>query len=1584
MNAIHSLRSVRITACYGSGPLNLSLFFIFSFPSPAVRSRICTSATMLVPRPAKRLRLEEAGAIHGHSKQALLLDPLPHARSDCAEHAFLPAINNASYRINKNACAYCYCLVCDIRVSECTLWPLHCMAYFQAPEWQELREKTRETKKTYKVPVELVPPCVTGNPRVSRFIASNSPPVANHPGVPEGAPQIASRSGIAVYDLTQDLAGGGDLTQGPGPHSPASKSSVPDIHATTATPPKSSQQPGLKPDSSAGIRVRGPPAPEPKALQKPGSKPASFPSTPGLPSASQPVLSAAVAISSVTIAEKPSPELSPPIIAHHSDGNEKTRSQEDGVGCKRDTEMKDAPKGKGPGISDPSLVSSPITPMLQGSGEQNDTADASVSRSPGSRTAKRLFQDVVCDDGISSRDRSDIVFSKGIHSSSDKQLGAKYTIASPVTPHEPTVKAPHNQDAGRNSTNSLIDKTTCIQHQKSADPKSVPPGCLSIQPEIISRLARTQGLPATSVSPRANSAIHPHGVNRKVPAPHPSITSSAVRSAKCRAAKKNEDRLIFLKRENTLVEPNSQLYGKSYHSPVHNNQMGMATSSALSPMPQSTPPTTKSIMIAKVARAKGPARQKFVQTEFGKGGTSVSSPEIRARKELAELRSLWNPDKVFPSDRILRKSANPSTWKSPSSLPKRVLIGSLDLWLPHCSHMSASTFCHSLGTGDRDITSMLNPGDFKIPDVKAEHVKILAKEMGFSLDDPTLSSVYDQMSDGYCSDESEGGQCSKPRYYDESKTAVHHAVLESLRSSIQNDHLEVRWELLHYKDATNAKKVFAVHHRLFETWDTRIRLKLEEERINWLQQCDRRIQNVEKLDLNNSCVLKGWLFATPKAFTSNMVVAFKTMSLNSPFAHMYPVDGGSTHVDRLNFAGNSLQASRYRKPYDDLEVSTQGSCTAHLKSLMAHMRPLTQASGRDNGNSCSVLDSALTIPVSDECTTFSSICQTFTLEKDSKSLRKIQVMMKDLCEVTKSHDGDAVGDISIRGLLSSTCFAVSSGYNKAAQQPSRIRLSLRLYQRESLAWMLDQENKRSISDPFWVKLRGNVPSLGSTELFYCPFNGALSRFPPPPVVGGVLAEEMGLGKTIIATALIVETLQQALSFSKEPGDRPDLVRSRATLIICPVSLLKQWEKELSCAVNSPLRVLCWYGNRSTDPRYLADFDVVLTTYGILSGGKYGPLLQIEWFRVLLDESTYLKGGGGSCSDPLARLVGKRRWAVSGTPFGNKFVSFRATLRFLGVVPFIQSRPFQDLSSVLFNRREIRSVSLDPGKLSYLLKCIMVRHIKEQTLYGKPLVDLPAATGRLVAIKQDTEEREVYEKVERHVTGRAFHILRQRKLALHSAAKLMCMMIPLRTIADGVQPVNRGSGSDDGDIPLLPVMTGTGAKIKQLQRDVENERRQDPTAKFVVFTEFSNVKGAIQRTLKAAGYDVLTLDGSMTAHARGKQIQRFAEDNDAVAMVLSMRLGACGLTLTMANVVVLFEVGLKMATELQAVNRVHRIGQTRPVKTLTYVTEKSVDERMLAIRARQGQPRYVGDVSPSTSSENLSTLEIYRHLFQYCR
>lgn len=618
----------------------------------------------------------------------------------------------------------------------------------------------------------------------------------------------------------------------------------------------------------------------------------------------------------------------------------------------------------------------------------------------------------------------------------------------------------------------------------------------------------------------------------------------------------------------------------------------------------------------------------------------------------------------------------------------------------------------------------------------------------------------------------------------------------------------------------------------------------------------------------------------------------------------------------------------------------------------------------------------------------------------------------------------------VPNLLRSPLFCVDTGRTAAAQPPD-VNVSMRSYQLQTLSWMESREAQRSISDPFWVQLHMIKP-LGDgaaasgpaaagpvVPFYYSPWTGHVSSDRPPATVGGILAEEMGLGKTVELMALVTNSLpvSRALPIAGA-GTVSNPVTSRGTLIVCPVSLLRQWEVELDRRTTmrpgvDPLKVLRWYGpGRSRDPKRLAEYDIVLTTYGIVASSKEGasssPLISVNWFRLVLDEAQYIRGGRSSATFRFLMAVpSTRRWSISGTPMNQRLADLQPQLEFLRVAPFgkaavwegLFARPYLSNQALVggymaMNRRHMSSGSMLPHyvlpSLSILLKALVMRHVKEQKLDGQPLVALPARHSKIVPVTLPPDERLVYSALEKHYRNASEALTVTDKVCRRHIFQLTQNLLPLRMAAGGaasdehVMAVLNGdpednswrepdtkdtkkkkSGSSAGGTvtnaeatrlraALKRTKSKTSAKLERMIADMKLIRDDDPIAKWVVFTEFGSLVPMITDTLSKAGLLAVSLAGHMTGPARGKVIDRFNTDPEVLGLVLARRTGAVGLTLTSANHVCLLEPGLNRATEDQAVGRVHRLGQTRPVHTHTYVTSSTVDERCVDLRRLKGE------------------------------
>ncbi|GAB0489319.1 hypothetical protein MMPV_000536 [Pyropia vietnamensis] len=641
----------------------------------------------------------------------------------------------------------------------------------------------------------------------------------------------------------------------------------------------------------------------------------------------------------------------------------------------------------------------------------------------------------------------------------------------------------------------------------------------------------------------------------------------------------------------------------------------------------------------------------------------------------------------------------------------------------------------------------------------------------------------------------------------------------------------------------------------------------------------------------------------------------------------------------------------------------------------------------------------------------------------------------------------------VSNLLRSPLFCVDTG-RAAAAQPPDVNICLRPYQLQALSWMESQESLQSISDPFWVQLHLVKPSgsesaaAGSAAagrvvpFFYSPWTGHVRSERPPATVGGILAEEMGLGKTVELIALVTNSLSvsRALPMSGA-GTVSSPVTSRATLIVCPVSLLQQWEVELDQRTTmrpgvEPLKVLRWYGSgRPRDPQHLAEYDIVLTTYGIVASCKAGPtsspLIAVNWFRLVLDEAQYIRGGRSSATFRFLMAVPSiRRWSISGTPMNRQLADLQPQLEFLRVAPFERAAVWEGSfagpylhgqsltgSSMTMTQRHLSMGMKLPHyilpSLSILFKALVMRHVKDQKLDGQPLVALPARHSKIVPVSLTPDETLVYDAIEKHyrnasealtvtdmVCRRHFFQLTQNLLPLRMAAGGAASDEHLTTVLND-EPEDKSwrkpdtkrtkhcgsSGSctvTNAEAKRLRaafnrINAKPSSKLERMITDMRRTRDDDPFAKWVVFTEFGSLVPEIAETLNKAGLPAVSLAGHMTGPARGKVIDRFNTDLEVLGLVLARRTGAVGLTLTSANHVCLLEPGLNRATEDQAVGRVHRLGQTRPVHIHMYVTLSTVDERCVDLRRLKGEALTSGGDVKSAEEVRVERRELRRAL-----
>lgn len=688
----------------------------------------------------------------------------------------------------------------------------------------------------------------------------------------------------------------------------------------------------------------------------------------------------------------------------------------------------------------------------------------------------------------------------------------------------------------------------------------------------------------------------------------------------------------------------------------------------------------------------------------------------------------------------------------------------------------------------------------------------------------------------------------------------------------------------------------------------------------------------------------------------------------------------------------------------------------------------------------------------------------------------------------------------------------------------RIQTELLKHQKQGLYFMTQKEKPRQLaedgtsSDSFWrIRYAGN-----GQKLYHNVITGASQRDPPPETFGGILADMMGLGKTLSILSLVAGSLDMAEDWSKQEPLQPQAppqpkkngnsrrfdvpkeeplgltqlsYNSRATLLVCPLTTITNWEEQIKAHLKpGTLNYYIYHGsNRIKDAKKLAQYDLVLTTYGSVSSevaarkkGRSGPypLEEIGWFRVVLDEAHMIREQSTLQFKAICRLQANRRWAVTGTPVQNKLDDLAALLAFIRLKPFDEKGKFVQFIVSPF---KVCDPEIVP-KLRVLVDSITLRRLKDR-------IDLPPRTDQIIRLDFAPGERKLYELFERNaqdkvqvlaanrdrmIGGKTYihilqSILRLRLISAHGKDLLSESDLELVQGLTQESAIDLDSDEDDGDKPALvearayeafALMQETNSDVCiSCQRkiggptdgdDIKEEREEDilgymtacfhllcpncislweedvgnrgsgtcpfcraevrlacneirkskaevehdahgqkakpgtegklrdaysgphtktralvedllkskaesealpagtPPFKSVVFSAWTSHLDLIQIALDGAGIRYTRLDGKMSRTARTQAMDAFREDDSVHAILVSIMAGGLGLNLTSGNSVYVMEPQYNPAAEAQAIDRVHRLGQRRPVRTVRYIMRGSIEEKMLELQDKKIQ------------------------------
>lgn len=409
-------------------------------------------------------------------------------------------------------------------------------------------------------------------------------------------------------------------------------------------------------------------------------------------------------------------------------------------------------------------------------------------------------------------------------------------------------------------------------------------------------------------------------------------------------------------------------------------------------------------------------------------------------------------------------------------------------------------------------------------------------------------------------------------------------------------------------------------------------------------------------------------------------------------------------------------------------------------------------------------------------------------------------------------------------------------------------------------------------------------------------------------LGGCLADDMGLGKTVQVLALLLERRERARGPS---------------IVVAPRSVLFNWQREAE-RFTPDLRVLVHHGiARSKKPEPLQDHDLVVTTYGTLRQDA-ALLGKIEFDCAILDEAQAIKNAKTISAKAVSLLKADLRLALTGTPVENHLGELFAIFGFLNPTLAKGSRPVQELLNGAKDDFEVARFA------ARALKPFLLRRTKEEVLK-----ELPAKTEQIVWCELEGREARAYDELKQRY--RAELLERADEVGLERMQmNVLEALLRLRQASchQGlIDPKLKGESSAklDALFPMLDELREAGHKA-------------------LVFSQFTSFLEIVRERLDAQGVPYEYLDGQ--TRDRDERVARFQEDPKVPLFLVSLKAGGFGLNLTAADYVFLLDPWWNPAVERQAIDRTHRIGQTKPVTAYRLVARDTVEEKVLALQEKK--------------------------------
>jgi SNF2 family DNA or RNA helicase len=412
--------------------------------------------------------------------------------------------------------------------------------------------------------------------------------------------------------------------------------------------------------------------------------------------------------------------------------------------------------------------------------------------------------------------------------------------------------------------------------------------------------------------------------------------------------------------------------------------------------------------------------------------------------------------------------------------------------------------------------------------------------------------------------------------------------------------------------------------------------------------------------------------------------------------------------------------------------------------------------------------------------------------------------------------------------------------------------------------------------------------------------------------GGCLADDMGLGKTL-----------QMLTFIQQQKNRNN---NYTNLVVVPTTLIFNWQAEAS-KFTPDLKLYVHRGMaRRKDISFFDEYDIILTTYGTMRS-DVDLLREINFHYIILDEAQAIKNPDSLTSKASRLLRATNRLTMTGTPVENNTFDLYAQFEFLNPGMLGHADFFRTEYATPIDKYQDKEKSEELRRLVYPF---MLKRTKEEVA-----TDLPDKTETILFCEMGKKQRKVYDTFREK-----YRLEIAEKLATEGLNKssflILEALLKLRQICDSPSIL---SGDED--------YGNESAKLEEITREIEENASNH---KILIFSQFLGMLDLIRKHLDKINIPYEYLDGQTVD--RAGRVNRFQNDQTCRVFLMSLKAGGVGLNLTEADYVYLIDPWWNPAVERQAIDRTHRIGQTRKVFAYKMICKDTIEEKIILLQQRK--------------------------------